>query len=324
MLLAAEQPSSQRPPVLPSAPPANIARAVLPRAISRETPQHAGHRLALITLVDRVADAVDVAALADSLVVGDEAAHSIERAVRQQAKDMREEGEVPEGIDLDLLAREALREFVGLGAVGPLIEDDTTTEIHVMRPDCVLTSKDGVTTLAAASFTSDEALGRVVARLAQQAGHPLRPGEELIERRLSRGAIMTAIAPPVASGWVLHICKRRRVEATLTDLVRQGAMSEPMASLLESAAALRANVLAVGSSPGVVSLLLDAIAASAPPGERVAVLQRGAEAPGRAHAEPAGIEPEGRRRCGERGRARQGTEKQVTAIDGHDGRIMPF
>ena len=277
MLLASEQPQSQRPPVLPNAPPANIARVLSPRAIARETPQQAGHRLALITLVDRVADTVDVAALTRSLVVGDEAAQSIERAVRQQASAMREEGEVPNGVDLELLGREALREFVGLGAVGPLIEDDATSEIHVLRPDCVLTTKDKVTTVADASFTSDEALGRVVARLAQQSGHPLQPGEELIERRLPRGAIMTAIAPPAASGWVLHIGKRRRVETTLTDLVRQGAMSEAIASLLESAAALRANVLAVGSSPGAVSLLLAAIAAAAPAGERVIVLQRGAD-----------------------------------------------
>ena len=52
---------------------------------------------------------------------------------------MRDEGEAAaRGIDLDLLARDALRELVGLGPIGPLLEDDETSEIHVARPDYVL------------------------------------------------------------------------------------------------------------------------------------------------------------------------------------------
>jgi pilus assembly protein CpaF len=258
--------------------PAYSARSVPPpRAVLRETPRHAGHRLALITLVDRVADVVDLAVLKDSPIVGEEVAQSIERAVRQQVKAMREEGEAPDGIDLELLSRDALRELIGLGPVGPLLEDDETTGFHVLRPDCVLVSRSGSTTMAEASFTSEEALARVVGRLAHQSGEPLRPAEEIVDRRLPRGATMTAMAPPAAGGWVLHIRKRRRVEASLGELVRLGAMSEAMASFLESAAAVRANVLVVGSSPSIVASILGAVAAAAPKGERVGVLQRGTD-----------------------------------------------
>ena len=278
MLLKGDHSAPPTPPPVTSSPPAYAARSAPPlRTRPPESPRQAGYRLALITLVDRVADVFDVEALTHSPVVGDDAAQSIERAVRQQVKAMREEGEVPHGTDLEQLAREALRELVGLGPVGPLIEDDETIEIHVLRPDCVLLDKGGVTTLAETSFTSEEALARVVARLAHQSGQPLRPGEEVVDRRLSRGAIMTAIGPPSASGWVLHIRKRRRVEASLVGLVRQGAMSDAMATFLQSVAAVRANVLVVGRSPRIASLLLGAIAAAAPSGERVVVLQRGAD-----------------------------------------------
>jgi pilus assembly protein CpaF len=67
------------------------------------------------------------------------------------------------------------------------------------------------------------------------------------------------------------------VEASLGELVRLGAMSEAMASFLESTAKVRANVLVVGSSPAIVASLLGAIAGAAPQGERVVVLQRGAD-----------------------------------------------
>lgn len=243
------------------------------KPLPRETPQQAARRLALITLVDRVADVVDLAPLKQSPVVTESLSQQIDRAVREQAKSMREEGEAPEGIDLELLARDALRELVGLGSIGPLLEDEETSEIHVARPDYVLAIKGGQSVLADPSFTSEDALARIVSRLAHQAGEPWGAGELVIERRLARGAQLVAIAPPAAANWVVSIRKRRRVETSLEDMVRGGALSRAMAQLLEGCAAARANVLVVGSGAGAVSSMLAAIAGAAPQGERVVVMQ---------------------------------------------------
>jgi pilus assembly protein CpaF len=248
-----------------------------PKPLPRETPQQAARRLALITLVDRVADVVDLAPLKHAAPVSEAVSQQLDRAVREQAKAMREEGEAPEGTDLELLARDALRELVGLGPIGPLLEDDETLEVHVTRPDYVLAVKNGQPTLADPSFTSEDALARVVARLAQQSGDPWREGEHVIERRLPRGAQMVAIAPPAANTWVLTLRKRRRIEASLEDLVRSGAMSRSIAAFLEACLAARANVLVVGSGAGAVAMTLAGLASAIPPGERVAVLQDAGE-----------------------------------------------
>ncbi len=247
------------------------------RPLPRETPQQAARRLALITLVDRVADVVDLAPLKVPSTPNDDLSQQIERSVREQAKAMREEGEAPEGIDLELLARDALREIIGLGPIGPLLDDDETSEIHVSRPDYVLAVKNGQPALAEPSFTSEEALGRVIARLAHQSGDPLPSGALVVERRLARGAYMVAIAPPAAASWVLSVHKRRRIETTLEDLVRAGAMSRTIASFLEACVVARANVLVVGSGATAVSSIIGALASAAPAGERVAVLQDGDE-----------------------------------------------
>jgi pilus assembly protein CpaF len=245
------------------------------RSLLRESPQQAARRLALITLIDRVADVVDLELLEHSPVVADRAAQSIDRAVHEQAKAMWEEGEAPDGIDLELLARDAVRELIGLGPLVPLLEDDQVTEIHVVRPDCVLALRNGHTQLAEPSFTSEAAVARVVARLAHRSGGPLLPEEQIIDRRLPRGAFMTAIAPPASSGWALYVAKSCRIESTLSDLVRAGAMSDAMAAFLASCAAARANVIVAGSGGAAVATVLGAIASAAPPGERVAVLQQG-------------------------------------------------
>lgn len=258
-----------------TAPP--VARSVAPpgarQPLPRETPQQAARRLALITLVDRVADVVDLSPLKRSPSIDEGMSQQIDRAVREQAKAMREEGEAPEGIDLELLARDALRELVGLGPVGPLLEDEETMEIHVSRPDYVLATRNGQATLADPSFTSEDALARVVARLAHQSGEDLRSEEQFIQRRLARGAQLVAVAPPAAGTWVLSIRKRRRIETTLEDMVRGAALSRAMAQFLEACLLGRANVVVVGSGAGVIATVLGALASAAPGGERIAVLQ---------------------------------------------------
>ncbi|HEX3771391.1 MAG TPA: ATPase, T2SS/T4P/T4SS family [Polyangiaceae bacterium] len=249
--------------VAPAPPP-------LPRA--RSMPQQTARRRALIALIDRVADAVDLSPLDASPVVDDGLTQRVDAAVNEQSRAMREEGEAPEGVDHEELGRDALRELLGLGPLGVLLEDDQADEVFVPRPDVVLAMHGGQPSVVEPSFTSQQALARVVARLAYHSGEPLLPGEAIIDRRLARGARMIAVAPPVASAWTLAIRKQVRAEGTLDDLVRGGALSRPMAALLEACVVARANLLVVGTGAGQVAPMVAALAFAAAPGERIAVL----------------------------------------------------
>jgi pilus assembly protein CpaF len=246
------------------------------RQLPRETPAQAARRLALITLVDRVAEAVDLSPLKASPLVDDQLSHLIDRTVRDQVKVMKDEGEAPEGTDVEMLVRDALRELVGLGPIGPLLEDDEVSEIHCLRHDQVLTLRGNASnscTLADASFTSESALGRTIARLANQTGEPWRAGEFVLERRLARGATMLAVAPPASSGYVLIIRKRRRTDMSIEEFVRAGALSRAMATFVESCLSARANILVCGPLGSGTSSLLGALASVGPSGDRIAVLQ---------------------------------------------------
>jgi pilus assembly protein CpaF len=249
-----------------------VLQAAPLRVAPRETAAQAGRRLALITLVDRIADAIDLAALRSSPLVDDTLAQSIERAAREQAEAMREEGEAPEGTDLGSLAADAHRELVSLGPIAALLEDDEVTEIQCARNDQVLAVRQNTLVHADAAFTSDDALGRVIVRLALQAGDAVKPGETVIERRLARGAQMIAVAPPTSAAHALIIRKRRKVDATLEDLVRNNTLSRPMAVFLDACVQARANVLATAPSGTSTAQLVAALASAAPAGERVAML----------------------------------------------------
>jgi pilus assembly protein CpaF len=246
--------------------------APVARAATRTAPQQAARRRALIALIDRVGDTVDLAPLDASPVIEDALVQRIDSAVNEQSTAMRDEGEAPEGVDHELLARDAVRELLGLGPLGVLLEDDQADEVLVPRPDIVLAMRAGHASVVDPAFTSAEALARVIARLAHQSGEPVLPGEAIIDRRLARGARMIAIGPPVASAWTLSIRKQVRAEGSLEDLVRAGALSRPMATLLEACVAARANVLVVGTGAGLVASMVAALASSAAAGERIAVL----------------------------------------------------
>jgi pilus assembly protein CpaF len=242
------------------------------RRIPQEAPHQTARRLALAMLVTRVTSSVDLTAIDAEPEPSRPLVEAIERAVREHARELRVAGEVAEGVELDALARDAVEELVGLGPLGPWLEDDQATDLHFSRPEQVIVSKGGQLVLAEPGFTSGDAVGRVVARLARRAGAPLRPGEVVVERRVAGGATLVAIGPPVAASWIVACRKPRRVETTLDDLVRTGAMSRPMAIFLEACVVAKANMLVVGPASGLTTQVLAALAAAAPAGDRIALV----------------------------------------------------
>jgi pilus assembly protein CpaF len=220
-----------------------------------------------------VTDTVDPAAFGQPYIVDDDLAARLERTVREQAKAMREGGQAPESLDLEPLSRDALRELLGLGPIGPLLADDDVSEIQVLRPEYVLVWRGGDPVLADAPFTSSDALARVVRRLANQSGEPLRDGEAWVERTLLQGAHLVAVGPPLAKGWALSIRKRRRVEASIEGLVRAGALSRSVASFLDACIVGHANILVVGPGPGPVGTMMAALASAFPASDRVVSVQ---------------------------------------------------
>ena len=253
--------------------PAQGRTSAVARPMLRETAKQVVRRKALTSLAGRVADVVDLAPLDRSPEIPDDLREQIHRAANEQATAMRVGGVFGDGIDADLLARELERELVGLGPLGPLLEDPEAIEIQVLRSDCILVRKAGQTILADSPFTSEAAVARVLARLAHQSGKAIQAGDAIVDRRLASGQRLIAIGPPLSGHWVLTIRKRRRVEGTLDELVRVGTMSRAMAVFLEACTLARANVLVVGLGGGTVAPILCALASAAPAGERIAVLQ---------------------------------------------------
>ncbi|MFO0658287.1 MAG: ATPase, T2SS/T4P/T4SS family [Polyangiaceae bacterium] len=257
------------------------SRADHPVSRASREPSHTAHRLALATLVDRIGEMLDLASLDSGSSVEDSLIHRVERAVREQVVALREEGDIPGGVDTEALSRDAQRELLSLGPLGPLIDDDDVSEIQVLRYDDIRVLRGRQMIPIEPPFTSEESLRRAVARLClQHAAQPLLPNETLVERRIPRVGKLVAVLSPVSiHGPVLILRKRRRVDVSLEDLVRNGTISRSMASILGLAHSAKANVLVVGAPGTVASSVLSALASLGASDERIVAVQDPEEPP---------------------------------------------
>jgi pilus assembly protein CpaF len=259
-------------PPNPAAAPAGKAASPA-RPAPREGPHQIARRVALVGLIRRVTNVIDLRSLEEAIDPPESMLEPIERAVREQARLMRSEGEAPEGIDFETLVRDAVRELVGLGALEGLVEDTKVSEAYSVRHEHVVAVRDGQPTLVEPGFTSGAALRRALVRLSGRFGAPVRPDESIVERRLPEGVRLVAVGPPLSSAWSVTLRRPRRVAMALDELRRAGALSLPMATFLEACVLGCVNVLVVAAFPAAIPPVIAALAAAAPAGERVAILQ---------------------------------------------------
>jgi pilus assembly protein CpaF len=269
-------PPAGAPSVLPSSLPGR--RALPPAAFD---PPDAGppsriaaHRGAMLALVDRVSEMVDLRALDGGAAPDEAIASRVERALAERASAMRAQGEIRGEIDVDALIVEARRELLDLGPLTPLFDDEDVSEIQVVRSDYVVAMHGRRQVPSDLGFTSEAAVARVIRRLCVAAGKPLQPGETFVERRLPRGARMFAVLPPASDqGHMVVIRKPQRADLTLEDLVRSGTISRAMAGLFAQCVEARANILVTGAVGAGATSLLGALAAAGSTNDRVVVLQ---------------------------------------------------
>ncbi|HMI87597.1 MAG TPA: ATPase, T2SS/T4P/T4SS family [Polyangiaceae bacterium] len=282
-------------PRIPSPPPLNEASyeppvasrslqsvaTSLPNSRSAASQPGAGHAARIVTsralalsgLIDRVAESIDLAPLARGAEPDQVLAARIERIVREKAKALRDEGQLPENVEVDDTIRDAQRELFGLGALDAVLEDNEVTEIRVFGHNHVTAVRAGDAVEIDPPFSSEVALFRAIVRLCRQSSVPLAAGETMVERYLPRGLLVQAVLPPTSLyGHALVIKKRRRAEVTLEDLVRSGTVSRTMATFLHGCSAARANMLLVGPVEAT-AMLLSALAAAGPASDGIVALQ---------------------------------------------------
>ncbi|HEX9096600.1 MAG TPA: ATPase, T2SS/T4P/T4SS family, partial [Candidatus Dormibacteraeota bacterium] len=137
-----------------------------------------------------------------------------------------------------------LNDFLGLGPIEALISDPTITEIMVNGPDQIFVEHKGKLTLSTVQFESEDQLRRVIDRIVSTIGRRIDEGSPMVDARLKDGSRVNVIIPPLSlNGPILTIRKFSKTPYQVSDLIKFGSFTEPMAKFVQACVRSRLNML---------------------------------------------------------------------------------
>lgn len=209
--------------------------------------------------------------------------------------------------DADVLStlRTLQQEFLGAGALEPLLRDSEVTDVLVTAPDAVWVDRGAGPRLSAVRFADEDAVRRLAQRLAIAAGRRLDDAQPYVDGWLPQvgptGAVrLHAVLPPIAAaGTCISLRVLRPAAHSLDALRRLGMFDERMAEVLRRIVATRLAFLVVGGTGAGKTTLLAALLGSVAASERIVCVEEAGELhPSHQHvvrlvARPANVEGAG-------------------------------
>src|SRR6267143_4115217 len=171
-----------------------------------------------------------------------------------------------------------LNDFLGLGPIESLISDPTITEIMVNGPDQIFVEHKGKLTLSTVQFESEDQLRRVIDRIVSTIGRRIDEGSPMVDARLKDGSRVNVIIPPLSlNGPILTIRKFSKDPYKITDLIKFGTLTDPMAQFVRACVRSRLNMLVSGGTGSGKTTTLNVLSSFIPEEERVVTVEDAAE-----------------------------------------------
>ncbi len=185
---------------------------------------------------------------------------------------------IPDGVTSAELKRQVVAEAVGLGALEPLLSDETVTEIMVNGADQIYIERDGRLELSEHRFTSTQSLLAIIDRIVAPLGRRIDESSPMVDARLHDGSRVNAIIPPLAlNGPTITIRKFAKKNLYMQDLVNFGSISYEMAMFLKRTVELKKNVVISGGTGSGKTTLLNILSNFIGPEDRIVTIEDAAE-----------------------------------------------
>lgn len=188
------------------------------------------------------------------------------------------EDELPEGLTRLELQKQVVAEAVGLGALEPLLDDDSITEIMINGPDQIYVEKNGKLTLTDSRFTSNQSLLSIIDRVVAPLGRRIDESSPMVDARLPDGSRVNAIIPPLAlNGPTVTIRKFAKKSLFMQDLLKFGSLSIEMAKFLKVCVEQHRNIIISGGTGSGKTTTLNILSNFINSTERIVTIEDAAE-----------------------------------------------
>jgi len=178
-------------------------------------------------------------------------------------------GHVPPLADSRAATKAVVDAVAGLGPLQRYLDDDEVEEIWINSPDQVFVARGGEAELTPTILTAGQ-VRDLVEQMLKVSGRRLDLSSPFVDAALPGGERLHVVIPDVTrTAWAVNI-RKYVVRAThLDDLVRLGSLTPAAARFLSASVAAGLNILVSGPTQAGKTTLLNALAGSIPPRERV-------------------------------------------------------
>ena len=176
------------------------------------------------------------------------------------------------------LATELVDDMLGLGPLEPLLEDESINDIMVNGPSVVFVERKGKVFAAPVRFRDQAHLTNVCQRIAAAVGRRVDETSPMVDARLKDGSRVNIVLQPLAlDGPYVSIRKFAKKSIDFAKLIEFGAMTRPVARILEICAQIRLNVIISGGTGSGKTTMLNALSRLIDHGERIVTVEDAAE-----------------------------------------------
>jgi pilus assembly protein CpaF len=180
--------------------------------------------------------------------------------------------------DVGPLCDEIVAEALGLGPLEELLASPDVSEIMVNGPERIFVERFGKLELTAKRFATPQQLKLVIERILAPLGRRVDESSPMVDARLADGSRVNVIIEPLAlEGATMSIRRFGTRKLDIDDLVRLGAVSPQVVSLLRAAIRARLNVVVSGGTGSGKTTFLNILSSFIPPTERIVTIEDAAE-----------------------------------------------
>ncbi|HEY1066503.1 MAG TPA: CpaF family protein, partial [Pirellulales bacterium] len=187
------------------------------------------------------------------------------------------------GVNLTPVQKKTLQEeigdeILGFGPIGPLLRDQSISEIMVNGPKIIFVERKGKLVETEVKFRDDDHIIKIIDRIVRPMGRTCDRKNPKVDARLPDGSRVNAIIPPCAiDGPCLTIRKFAAKKLQIEDLIGFKSLTPNMAEFLKACVLGKLNVVVSGGTGSGKTTLLNLLSGYIPSDERVVTIEDSAE-----------------------------------------------
>src|SRR5687767_484633 len=171
-----------------------------------------------------------------------------------------------------------MNDLLGFGAIEPLIQDRSYSEIMVNGGEIIFAERKGKMQETEFAFDDEEHVQWTAQRIVRPLQREFNRNNPMVDARLPDGSRVHLIMPPSAlAGTTITIRKFPEKALTWEDLVKFGSFTEEVAMFLRACVIARLNIVVSGGTGSGKTTLLNVMSNFIPEDERTLTIEDSAE-----------------------------------------------